>query len=155
MVKTISQKVFFKATPKKVYEMLMDSDKHSGFTESSAKIHREVGGRFTAYDGWIEGDNLELVPNKRIVQSWRGGNWPEGHYSTATFELKAVDDGTNLSFTQTNVPDEFYKAISKGWIEHYWEKMEKNPGKIKNISMCMHKKKILRTCLIIISSFCL
>ena len=123
--KTIRQSVTFKASPQEVYGMLMDSKKHSKFTSSKAKISREVGGKFTAYDGYIDGTNLELVENKRIVQKWRGSDWPENHYSIATFELKKASNGAKLIFAQSDVPEDQYKPISEGWVEHYWNKMKK------------------------------
>jgi activator of HSP90 ATPase len=123
--KTIKQKVRFQATPHEVYEALMDSERHSEFTGSKAEISREVGGRFSAYDGWIEGKNLVLEPDKKIVQTWRGEDWPAGFYSTATFELSGVEAGTELLFTQTGVPVEHFSDIDKGWVEHYWTPMKK------------------------------
>ena len=123
--KTLSQTVNFKASPHEIYEMLMDSEKHSKFSGAKAVISRDVNGAFTAYDGFIEGVNIELVPDKKIVQKWRGSDWAEGHYSVATFELKDVDGSTELTFTQTDVPEEHYDHISKGWYEHYWDKIKK------------------------------
>jgi activator of HSP90 ATPase len=122
--KTIKQKVLFKTTPHEVYEMIMDSKKHSEFSGESAKIARKVGSKFTAYGGWIEGKNLELVKDRKIVQLWRGADWPKGHYSVATFKFTKLKNGTSLEFTQTGVPVEMYKDISDGWKEHYWEKMK-------------------------------
>ncbi len=122
--KTIRQSVKFKATPHDVYEALMDSRKHAKFTGAKAAIGRKVGDRFTAYDGWITGINLELVPDRKIVQKWRGGDWPEGHYSTATFLLKELAKLTELKFTQTEVPEDQFESISSGWFEHYWDKMK-------------------------------
>ena len=126
--KTIRQSVNFKADPNEIYEALIDSKKHSKFTGSKAVIINDVGGKFTAYDGWIQGINIELVPGKKIVQKWRGDDWTEGHYSIATFKMKKIDGGTRLEFTQTNVPEEHYKSIYDGWFEHYWEKMKKTFG---------------------------
>ena len=123
--RTIRQSVTFRASPHEVYELLMDSRKHSHFTKSKAKISREVGGKFTAYDGWIEGINLELVKDKKIVQKWRGVDWPKGHYSKVTFLFEKMKDGTKLKFTQTDVPEEHYQSIKEGWYEHYWEHMKK------------------------------
>ncbi len=123
--KIIRQTVILKASPHEVYDALMSSKKHSKFTEAEAKISTKVGGKLTAYDGWIEGINVKLVKDKRIVQKWRGADWPKEHYSIATFELEKVKDGTKLKFTQTDVPENEYKAIYDGWFEHYWEKMKK------------------------------
>lgn len=122
--KTIRQTVTFKASPKTIYEMLMNSRKHAAFTGSKASISPKVGGKFKAYDDYISGTNLELVLGKKIVQSWRGSDWPEGHFSKATFALRAVKGGTRLTFTQTGVPTEQYAGIKKGWIDFYWEPMK-------------------------------
>src|SRR3989442_12071229 len=102
--KTIRQSVLFKASPHEVYELLMDSRKHAGFTGEGAEISREVGGRVSAYEGYIEGTNEELIPDARIVQRWRSTEWPDGHYSKITFELKRTTGGTRPSFTQSDGP---------------------------------------------------
>jgi activator of HSP90 ATPase len=122
--KTIRQTVTFKASPHEVYEALMDSRKHARFTGAGASISREVGGKFTAYGGSLQGENLELVPDAKIVQTWRSDDWPEGHHSRATFSLSKVAGGTRLTFTQTGVPEEFYEDIKQGWIDYYWEPMK-------------------------------
>lgn len=124
MAKVIKQKVIFKTTPHEIYEMLMDSKKHAEFTEAEAKISRKVGGKFTTYDGYSEGVNVELVPDKKIVQKWRASDWPAGHYSLATFVLSKNKNGTVLNFTQKDVPDNQYNSIKQGWIEFYWDKMK-------------------------------
>ncbi len=124
MPKTVRQSVTLPAKPHDVYEALMDSRKHARFTKSPATISRKVGGKFTAYDGYIEGVNLELVPDKKIVQSWRGSEWPTGHLSKATFALSRVKTGTRLTFTQRGVPDRHYVSIKQGWIDHYWMPMK-------------------------------
>ena len=123
-VKTIRQSVTFTASPHEVYEALMDSKKHSEFTGSQVSISRQTGGKFSVYGGDIEGVNLELVPDKKIVQSWRCSDWPEGHYSKATFSLKEISIGTRLTFSQTGVPEEFYNDIRQGWHDYYWEPMK-------------------------------
>jgi activator of HSP90 ATPase len=122
--KTIRQSVTFKASAHEVYEALMDSKKHSAFTGSEVQMSTKVGSEFSVYGGDIQGYNLELVPDKKIVQSWRYSDWPQGHYSKATFSLKEVSGGTRLTFTQTGVPEEFYDDIAQGWRDYYWEPMK-------------------------------
>ena len=126
VTKTIEQTVTFNASPHDVYEALMGSEKHSEFTGAKASISREVGGSFTAYDGALSGAILELVPDAKIVQSWRRSDdgWVPGHYSTATFSLEAVDAGTRLTFVQTGVPEESVEQIKQGWQTYYWPKMK-------------------------------
>jgi activator of HSP90 ATPase len=122
--KTIKQTVTIKASPHDVYEASMDAKKHAKFTGGKAVISRAVGGKFNVFDGYAEGTNLELVPDKKIVQSWRADDWPKGHYSKATFELKASGNGTTLIFTQTDVPEEFMGDIAQGWQDYYWKPMK-------------------------------
>ena len=122
--KTIRQSVTFKASAHEVYEAVMDSEKHSEFTYSQANISRQTGGKFSVYSGDIEGVNLELIPDRKIVQSWRYSDWPEGHYSKVVFSLKEISGGTRLTFTQTGVPEVFYEDIRQGWHDYYWNPMK-------------------------------
>lgn len=127
-IKTIEQEILFKAPPEDVYDALMDSDKHTEFTQSKALISPKAGGTITAYDGYITGSNIELKPGRKIIQSWRGKNWPTGCYSTVAFTLKKTENGTMLKFVQTGVPIAFYHNINNGWKEQYWEKMKQTFG---------------------------
>ena len=124
--KTIEQTATFKASPHDVYELLMDSEKHTKFTGAKAIISRDIGGAFTAYDGALSGTILELAPDSKIVKSWRGSGdgWVEGHFSTATFTLEAVGNETRLTFVQTGVPEGEHESISNGWQTYYWPKMK-------------------------------
>src|SRR5476649_720530 len=104
-VKDIHQTVALKnVTPHEVYESLMDSKQHAAFTGAKAKMSREIGGKCEAYDGWIEAFNVELVPDEKIVQKWRGADWAEDVYSVATFKFAKIGADTKLTFTQIGVP---------------------------------------------------
>ena len=124
MSKPIKQSVTFKASPHAVYEALMDSKKHSAFTGGKASISRVVGGKYTAYDNYINGKNIELVPDKKIVQSWRASDWPEDYFSTITFKLTPIPEGTRLDFTHEDVLEGTEEEFKQGWIENYWEPMK-------------------------------
>ena len=123
--KTIKQTATFKAAPHDVYEALMDPVKHAEFTGGKARMSGVVGGKFSVFDGYAEGKNLELVPDAKIVQTWRANDWPEGHYSTVTFALKVVDGGTRLAFNQEGVPAAQYEDVSRGWKDFYWAPMKR------------------------------
>ncbi|KKL60869.1 hypothetical protein LCGC14_2200990, partial [marine sediment metagenome] len=84
--KIIEQEIVIKTTPHEIYEAFMDSKIHSKFTEGKAKISREIGGSYSVFEGDLTGKNVELIPDKKIVQTWRseGENWPKGYYSTIT-----------------------------------------------------------------------
>jgi activator of HSP90 ATPase len=123
--KTIKQVVLFKASPEALYDLLMSSKKHAGFTKHKAKMSSSIGGSFSAYNGYITGKNMTLEPGKKIVQSWRGSDWPKGHYSRVTFKFMKVASGTKLIFSQSDVPIEQYQAVKDGWKESYWDKLKK------------------------------
>ena len=125
--KTIDQQVTFKAPASQIYEMLMDSEKQAEFSGAPAKIGKEPGSAFEVMGGAITGVTLELVPNKRIVQSWRvaEGTWPEGHLSTAIFMLEEDNGETLLHFVHAGVPEQAHDSINEGWKTHYWDPMEK------------------------------
>lgn len=121
MSKLIRQSATFQATPHAVYEALMDSRKHTRFTGSPARLSRKVGGKFSAFGGYISGTNLELVPDRKIVQAWHASEWPDGHMSRVTFKLTPVKGGTRLNFTHSGVPDAYVADIQQGWIDSYWD----------------------------------
>jgi len=125
MSKLIQQTVTFKATPHEVYEVLMDSKKHAAFSGGKARISRVVGGKISAYDNYIAGNNVELVPDTKIIQDWRAVDWPEGKFSRVTFEFTPVPEGTRLDFTHADVPDGTEEEFSQGWIDNYWEPMKR------------------------------
>jgi len=124
VAKLLKQKIIFKASPSEVYSALMDEKKHSAFTGAKAEIENKVGGNFSAWDGYIEGENLELVPGKKIVQKWRASDWAKGKYSTVTYELSPKSDGCQLTFTQVDIPDENFDEIEQGWTDFYWEHLK-------------------------------
>ncbi len=127
--KNISQRLVLNAGSHEVYDALMSSKKHSQFTGAKAVMSQKVGGKFTAYDGYIEGKNTDLKPDKKIVQLWRASDWPEKHFSTVTYALTEKAGKTTLKFTQKNVPAEQYKEIKQGWVDFYWSPLKKMFGK--------------------------
>ena len=122
--KSLRQTVTFRAKANAVYELLMDAKKHSELAAGDeVRISRRVGGKFNI-GGYIEGTNLELVPDQKIVQSWRYEDWPQGHYSKATFAFKEENGKTRMTFTQAGIPTQFYAGIKQGWIDYYWTPMK-------------------------------
>jgi len=121
--KNLRQTVTFKAKADAVYGMLMDAKKHSALAGGEAKISRRIGGNFNI-GGYIQGTNLELVPDQKIVQAWRYEDWPEGYYSKVTFTIKEENGKTKMTFTQVGIPAQFYEDIKQGWIDYYWTPMK-------------------------------
>jgi activator of HSP90 ATPase len=86
----IHQEPVFTASPKRVYDALTDAKLFTRVVQLSgalqamhlpdkpAEISRDVGGAFSLFGGFITGRHVELVPNVRVVQAWRPGDWPPG-----------------------------------------------------------------------------
>jgi activator of HSP90 ATPase len=126
--RNIEQTVTFAGvSPHVVYEALMDAKKFEAWSGKKATINRQVGGEFVAYEGFVQAVNVEIIPNKRIVQAWKGGieEWPKGHYSIAAFALDSTSDGTRLSFTHIGVPESAYSIVEPGWVQAFWNRMKK------------------------------
>jgi len=123
MAKTLVQKVLFKDTsPKELYELYLNARKHSRSTGSPADISNKEGTHFTAHDGHITGQNLKLVKDSLIVQSWRARDWKqEDPDSTLTIHLEPKGKNTVLHAVHSNIPDDHADGIDKGWQSHYWE----------------------------------
>jgi activator of HSP90 ATPase len=135
-VTTIKQKVVIPASPKQVYEAYVDPKKHSQFTGSKATGKAVISGKFTVWDGYIFGKNLELEAGKRVVQEWTTTDWMEG-YSASRLELtfREVPEGTEIVMVQSNVPKEQADEIAEGWTEFYWNPLKayfSNQSKAKN-----------------------
>jgi activator of HSP90 ATPase len=126
MSNSIRQAVIIKASPQRVYDALLDAKQFSAFTGGApAEIDSNAGGAFSCFGGMITGRNVELVPNQRIVQAWRAGNWPEGVYSIVKFELDAQGSETRLTLDHSAFPEGNAEHLEGGWHKMYWEPLKK------------------------------
>lgn len=119
--KVIKQKVFIRAKPVEIYDAFLNAQKHSAFTGAKATCERKVGGKFTAWDGYISGRNLELQNGRRILQEWQTTEWPEGYPpSILEFTFKVKGEGTEVSMVHSKVPEMQAENYRQGWIDYYW-----------------------------------
>ena len=51
-----------KAKPSEIYVAWLDYIQHSNMTGGPAKCSNKIGGTFTAWDAFIAGQNIELMP---------------------------------------------------------------------------------------------
>lgn len=117
-------KTTLKASAKDVYKAWLSSDGHSKMTGGAATASNKVGDSFTAWDGYIEGKNLILEENKRIVQSWRTSQF-EQHEQDSQIEVLLLEKNgkTELTLIHSRVPESGEHYI-KGWDEHYFQPMK-------------------------------
>jgi activator of HSP90 ATPase len=121
MTTTIRQTVLLDVPPHAVFEAILDSKKHSAFTGDKATLSRKVGGKFTAFDGYIQGENLRIEKDKVIVQSWRTTDFKETDAdSKVMFHFSKKGKGTRLMFVHSNVPNRLAEDLRQGWLDFYW-----------------------------------
>jgi activator of HSP90 ATPase len=131
--KTIRQEMFIEATPEEVYEAFMDPEKHSEFTDSPATMSRRKGGKFTAWDGYIFGKNVEFKKGEKIVQEWQTTEWPAGaEPSILELSFKPTKGGTLVILRHSNVPASQSADYADGWEEFYWKPLKNYFRRIKN-----------------------
>lgn len=126
MTKAIQQSVRFAASPATLFEMYLDSKKHSASTGGKANLSRKVGGAFTAWNKMLRGRNLVIVPNRLIVQTWRSVNFKPGDAdSILILEFSKAPGGGQVDLVHVNVPTQDHQGVTKGWPRHYWKPWKK------------------------------
>ncbi len=123
---SLHQEIDYKASPQRIYDVLLSSKEFSAFSGFTAEIDPKVGGAFSMFGGLVVGRNVELVANQRIVQAWRlAKEFPEGTYSLVKFELKPEGAGTKVVLDHTGFPEGHFDHLDAGWYSHYWDPMKK------------------------------
>jgi activator of HSP90 ATPase len=112
------------ASPEHIYRAWLSSQEHGAFSGGAAEINPALGGRFTAWDGYIEGTTLELEQNQRIVQAWRTSEFPAGSPdSHLEILLEAVEGGTRITLKHSQIPDGQGDSYAQGWADYYFKPM--------------------------------
>lgn len=124
---SIRQTATFAASPAEVYELIMDSKKHTAFSGSKASMSKKPGGKFSVFDGYCHGYNISLKEGKEIVQAWHFAEdgWPDEHFSICTFSFEKKGKGTKMTFLQTGIPEHKVASLKDGWKQFYWAPMKK------------------------------
>jgi activator of HSP90 ATPase len=135
---SIHQEPVFKASRKRIYEALTQTDQFNkvmqlgaamrsgmSFEKAPTQISPEAGGAFSLFGGYVVGRNIEVLPSQRLVQAWRAGSWEPGLYSIAKFELVEQGSGTKIIFDHTGFPTGQAEHLAAGWKGNYWEPLER------------------------------
>ena len=119
--KTIHLEASFQAAPERIYELLINGAKFGDVTGQPGKGGGSEGAYFSLFAGWLHGRQIELVPNKFIVQAWRFMDWDPGVYSIVRFTLSPDGDGTRLVVDQDGVPELFREHVATNWKPFYFD----------------------------------
>jgi len=108
---------YIEAEPEELFLALTNPFTIELWSDSPAKMDAQVGTEFELWDGDICGRNLQIVPNKELVQEWYFEGSPEP--SIVTIKLHAHKTGTQVEVKHTNIPEEAYANINEGWRNYY------------------------------------
>jgi activator of HSP90 ATPase len=126
MKKSLKLSVLLSASPEEIYHAWLSSAGHSRMTGSPAKVDGKIGGKFTAWDGYIEGVTIESQPYSKIVQSWRTSDFPEKNPDSKLEVLLAPEGGkTLLTLIHSEIPEGQEEEYKQGWLDFYFEPMKK------------------------------
>lgn len=118
------------AKPSEIYKAWLSTKGHTAMTGSAAKVVGKVGGKFSAWDGYIFGTTLELTPNERILQGWRTTEFPEGAPdSRLEIIFEEVKGGTEITLAHSKMPEDQVEGYRQGWEDFYFKPMMEYFGK--------------------------
>jgi uncharacterized protein YndB with AHSA1/START domain len=112
------------ANPAVVYSAWLNSEEHALMTGAFATVSANIGESFEAWDGYIQGKNLDLEPPQRILQSWRTSEFEEADEDSRLEILFELDgNGTRITIRHSNLPLHGMQ-YKQGWVESYFEPMK-------------------------------
>lgn len=122
MHEPIRQEILLPARPEQIWAALTDAASFSRMSGGApTSIDTAAGGAFSCFGGMIHGQQIEVVPHRRLVQAWRVKAWPEGTYSIARFDLAPEGDGTRLVLEHSGFPAAQREHLDAGWHTNYWK----------------------------------
>jgi activator of HSP90 ATPase len=124
-IQSLRMSIVLPAPPARLYDAWLSSKEHSAFTGAKAKVAAKVGGKHSAWDGYISGKTLELVPKRRIVQAWRTTDFSEeSPDSRLEITFAPTPKGTRLTLKHTAIPKGQVSAYRQGWKDYYFAPMK-------------------------------
>jgi uncharacterized protein YndB with AHSA1/START domain len=124
----------FPHTPEVIWRALTDGTLIGRWLMAPIGFAPEIGNRFTyqtkpagEWDGTIQCEVLDVVPNERLSYAWRGGHASNGNGygskldTVVTFTLEKAEAGTRLRLIHSGfvLPrnDVAYRNMSDGWTK--------------------------------------
>lgn len=124
MKESVNIKQVFKVSAETLYHAWLDSHTHTEMTGGDAICSTDINAKYTAWDEYIWGENVELLENKKIVQTWRTVEFDENDEdSILTLEFNALGyDSCEFVLSHTNIPNG-QTQYKEGWMDNYIEPM--------------------------------
>jgi activator of HSP90 ATPase len=85
-------------------------------------VDPQPGGKFTWFNGSVQGQFIELDKDSKVVMDWKFSTWTDDCTSRVTITLEAPEHGTTfLKLHQTGIPHEdrfgqsVFEQTEAGW----------------------------------------
>lgn len=116
----------FNVSAEKLFTAWLDSDQHTAMTGGTAQVSSVPNDEFTAWDGYIEGVNLQVEFPVRIIQTWRTTEFDfTDEDSLLTLEFEVIDENqTRLRLLHERLPEGSDAQYAQGWRDHYFTPMQ-------------------------------
>lgn len=122
-MKVIRLEYKIKAPIEKVWKCLVDAAEIEKWGAGAATMDDKAGTEFKLWGGDVYGRNLQVIPNKSLMQEWYGGKWEKP--SKVIFVLTEIKGGTLVYLHHEGVPEHEYEAIKDGWKRYYLGEIKK------------------------------
>ena len=111
--------VYFQKPPEEVWAMFVQPDTWAG---SKSEFTEKPGGKFSYFE-IVEGTNLYIQTNHRLLQSWRHTDWPTGSSTVRIHIEPEGQNGTQLILLQQDIPRTCIKKTDELWNAQFWKPM--------------------------------
>ncbi len=139
----IEQTYMIAASPTEVWHALTNPEIIEEWSGADAEFVPEVGAEYALWDGSIVGEIVEVVPGKKLVQTWQPDNWTIEN-SVVSFTLTAVGSKTRVDLVHENVEDFDYEGTTEGWNLYYLGAIKRmfdaKPGNVKSTKATTAKR---------------
>ena len=106
----ISKNYELNATPAAVFDALVNPDTIQKWSGAPANMTTEAGSKFSLFGGQIEGTNVEVSANKKLVQTWPSD-------TKVTITLVGNDDTTTAELLHEDIPSGEVEKFTRGKFE--------------------------------------
>lgn len=121
MSQELKFKVKYRVPTNIIYEALTNQDMMMKYTQTKAVFEKTNGSAFSMYDNNIQGINVLLEENKKIVQQWKFSTWDSYAELTMIFREKPGNE-SEINITMKNIPnfDNTKKNVEIKGVENGW-----------------------------------
>lgn len=114
MTSDIKFTIKFRVPTHIIYQSLTDSSLMINYMQCKLIYENKINTEYSLYDNAITGKIVELVENKKIVQTWKFNSWPNEAELKLTF-LEKKGNESQINILLKNVPnrDIFGKTIEE------------------------------------------